>query len=126
MAASVVTLTGMESDSLFRELDINGDGRITFLEMATRLSEQGMDDEKIEQLFFMIDTDHNGLISQHEFTRGYSTYRKRFDKDFVWEATQAEKAEALEEDLQHTAVCRITMYASWHQLAYRQQYSIRM
>ena len=59
------------ASSLFANIDTDGSGTLSLAEMHCRLSDFGLDDEQIEQLFFALDTDNDGAVSAEEFEAGF-------------------------------------------------------
>jgi Ca2+-binding EF-hand superfamily protein len=73
MAAPPLTPRIVEAKSVFSAADANRDGALSLSEMQTKMSDLGMEDEKIERLFYAMDTNHDGSISLDEFVAGYHT-----------------------------------------------------
>ena len=60
--------------SIFHSIDRNKDGVIDFDELRCELSDTGMSDKKIEELFLSLDTDQSGNIDKEEWVYGYSRF----------------------------------------------------
>ena len=63
-----------EAAAVFAVMDRNGDGSLDPVELSCRLSDFGVPDEHIERLFYLLDTDNDGVISLEEFVGGYDAY----------------------------------------------------
>ena len=50
----------MEAAEVFKQLDRDGNGTLTFLELSCRLSDMGFDEDDITQLFQTMDTNNDG------------------------------------------------------------------
>ena len=61
-----------EALAMFNELDQNADGRVDYEELSARMSDLGVPDDEIEQLFMRLDLDNNGTIDNAEWVRGYN------------------------------------------------------
>eukprot|EP01051_Picozoa_sp_SAG22_P014030 SAG22_NODE_1646_length_3900_cov_8.380952_2_plen_444_part_00 len=59
------------ASSLFMKIDADGNGSLTLAEMSCRLSDFGLLDEQIEQLFYALDTNNDGVVSSAEFEAGF-------------------------------------------------------
>ena len=55
-----------EARAIFGTIDADNDGSLSMDEMRDRLSDFGLDDQQIEQLFFALDTDSDGAVSRAE------------------------------------------------------------
>lgn len=62
---------GME---LFKSMDANGDGQLSFEEVQGYLSDEGKTAEEIERMFLALDTDGDSNITLKEFAAGYSNF----------------------------------------------------
>eukprot|EP01052_Picozoa_sp_SAG31_P015163 SAG31_NODE_967_length_10684_cov_58.582239_1_plen_552_part_00 len=71
MAAPPPSPRTVEAISVFSAADANRDGELSLSEMQTKMSDFGMEDEKIERLFYAMDTNHDGSVSLDEFVAGY-------------------------------------------------------
>ena len=57
--------------SVFKELDTDNDGDLSYTELSCRLADFGLGDDEIEALFTKLDKDGNGRISAEEFAEGF-------------------------------------------------------
>ena len=64
-----------EARDVFSSVDTNSDEMLDSSELCGALSESGMTDYELEQLFFALDTNHDNLISMDEFVAGFQKYR---------------------------------------------------
>merc|ERR1740117_2849460 len=69
---SLLVLAG----NIFNELDANKDGKLTPLELSTKLSDFGFSDEKIFDFFMDLDLNMDGYIDQQEFEKGFEKWRE--------------------------------------------------
>ena len=72
-AANSVPATprGQEAMAVFKAVDADSDGSLTLSEMQMKLSDFGVEDNQIEQLFYAMDVNHDGRVSLDEFIAGY-------------------------------------------------------
>ena len=72
-AANSVPATprGQEAAAVFKAVDADSDGSLTLSEMQMKLSDFGVEDNQIEQLFYAMDVNHDGRVSLDEFIAGY-------------------------------------------------------
>ena len=63
-----------EARAIFGTIDADNDGSLSMDEMRDRLSDFGLDDQQIEQLFFALDTDSDGAVSRAEFIAGFGQF----------------------------------------------------
>lgn len=67
----------IEAELLFRVIDIDGSGSLDVAEFHYRLSDQGLTDVEIQNLFMAMDKDGDSAISLEEFTAGYRKLQAR-------------------------------------------------
>ena len=78
-----------EARAQFQFLDKNGDRFIDLAELYVGLNDFGLTDAEIEAIFFYLDVNMDGRVSQEEFIAGYASFRQAAD-----EKTQQEHAVA--------------------------------
>jgi len=62
-----------EARAQFRFIDKNGDGSLDLAELNEGLSDFGLTDAQIEAIFFELDVNSDGKVSQEEFLAGYAS-----------------------------------------------------
>lgn len=67
-----------EAMAIFKQIDTDGSGSVSWEELWRRLHDQGMEDARIEELYLAVDSDHNGIIDQSEFCGAYARYKSYF------------------------------------------------
>ena len=65
--------TTSEARAQFQFLDKNDDGSIDLVELSDGLSDFGHTDAQIEAIFFELDVNSDGKVSQEEFLAGYAS-----------------------------------------------------
>ena len=66
---------GTPAETVFRSLDANADGELSFDELAAQLLGRGVDPDQVSELFSSLDANADGRISLAEFSRGFDLYR---------------------------------------------------
>ena len=66
--------TVSEARAIFQFLDKNGDGTLDLVELNDGLSDFGLSDDHIDTIFFDLDVNSDGQVSEEEFSRGDSTF----------------------------------------------------
>merc|ERR1712086_931639 len=64
-----------------QQVDRDGNGTLTFLELSCRLSDMGFDEDDITPLFQTMDTNNDGVIDLEEFEKGFEEYQEYADED---------------------------------------------
>mgnify|MGYP002632139099 CR=1 FL=1 len=64
----------VEAKAVFAALDADGDGTLSCAELSSRLSDFGLGDEEIAELFLRLDTNGDGKIDSEEWLAGYGRY----------------------------------------------------
>lgn len=64
----------IEALLLFRSIDVDGDNCVSSLEFMTYLSDFGIPDDKVEALFYAMDTSADGTIDLCEFEQAFDEY----------------------------------------------------
>ena len=59
-------------DSLWRDIDINRDGYLTPDELVQKLLDMGVTREQADSVYFTLDKDLDGVVSEEEFREGWS------------------------------------------------------
>ena len=77
-----------EANKLFNSIDVNGDGKITKIELLTGLKKvlninDDSLEEDVEKIFKNIDADNNGYIEFEEFVRGCIDKEKLLSEDVL-------------------------------------------
>ena len=57
----------------FRSIDKNGDGSLDLGELSNGLSDFGLTNAEIEAIFFDLDVNNDGLVSEEEYVAWYAT-----------------------------------------------------
>ena len=65
-----------EAKMMFKMMDLDGNGSLDPVEFASRLSDLGLGDLEIQQLFIQMDADNDGKISAEEFNAGFVKYKQ--------------------------------------------------
>jgi hypothetical protein len=69
--------TEMDNSSVartqFRSIDVNGDGSLDLGELSNGLSDFGLTEAQIEAIFFNLDVNNGGRVSEEEYVAGYAT-----------------------------------------------------
>jgi hypothetical protein len=65
--------TVTEARAIFQSLDKNGDGTLDLIELYDGLSDFGLTDAQIQTIFFDLDANSDGQVSEEEFLTGYAT-----------------------------------------------------
>ena len=65
----------VEAKAVFAALDADGDGTLSCAELSSRLSDFGLGDEEIAELFLRLDTNGDGKIDSEEWLAGYGRYQ---------------------------------------------------
>ena len=65
--------TTSEARAIFQSLDKNGDGTLDSIERYDGLSDFGLTDDQIQTIFFGLDVNSDGQVSEEEFLTGYAT-----------------------------------------------------
>ena len=125
-AAMMFQLAKMEVDpskrawyKLFKAMDENGDGHITFDELmvlirkTVKLSEEDLSEKAVSAVWHSIDLDGNGWIDAGEFGRffrlGEKPYREQRAKMFKEAIAEAKRIEPQEKSLAEVAVDEMIM-----------------
>ena len=64
----------MDPEAIFRSLDTNADGVLSYEELAAQLLGHGTDPDQLSELFNSLDINADGQISLAEFSQGFSLY----------------------------------------------------
>ena len=65
-----------EARAVFAELDADGDGALSSVELSNRLSDFGLGDAEISGLFTQLDLNNDGQIDMDEWIAGYDRYQE--------------------------------------------------
>lgn len=63
-----------EAEAIFRQIDTDGSGSLDMAEMHAKLSDFGLGERQIEQVFLVLDTDNDGEVSLKEFVAGFDKF----------------------------------------------------
>ena len=59
---------------VFDALDVDGDGTLSLSELVGKLSQFGLAQDEVEQLFMLLDTNRDGSVDRAEFAAGFAKY----------------------------------------------------
>ena len=73
-AQEVMSAQHKAAAAIFKAMDCDGNGTLSYSEMHSKLHDFGLGDREIENLFTTLDTNHDGVVSAAEFDAGYAKY----------------------------------------------------
>merc|ERR1712166_1132983 len=67
-----------EAMAIFKQIDEDSSGSLSWEELWRRLHDHGMEDARIEEFYLAVDKDRNGIIDCAEFCDAYARYKSYF------------------------------------------------
>lgn len=67
-----------EALGMFRQMDLDNSGQLSWEETWRKLTDQGLADHQIEEFFLSVDQNHDGMIDQAEFCSAYMRFKTYF------------------------------------------------
>jgi len=67
-----------EALGMFRQMDVDNTGQLSWEETWRKMTDNGLADHQIEEFFLAVDQNHDGIIDQAEFCSAYMRYQSYF------------------------------------------------